>query len=107
MGSVMSSIYLARRQSQAASRGGRGLTGSTSRIALVAAMTATGGNVNVLNLLSPYLNLNATPVGQQTLQLNLSRAISENNNATPAIQAPAISELAPKANTVAGRLTLK
>jgi subtilase-type serine protease len=43
----------------------------------------TPSNVNVLNLLSPFLGLNATPTGRTTLTDNLSQAISINNSATP------------------------
>ena len=52
----------------------------------------TPANVNVLNLLGPFLGLNATTVGQQTLQLNLSQAIADTRAADPARQALAISD---------------
>ncbi len=41
---------------------------------------------NVLNLLGPYLGLNATSVGQATLTANLARSIAINNSATPILQ---------------------
>jgi uncharacterized protein with beta-barrel porin domain/membrane-associated phospholipid phosphatase len=41
----------------------------------------TAANVNVLQLLSPFLALNSTSTGQQTLQTNLSQAIAVNNAA--------------------------
>ena len=44
-------------------------------------------NVNVLNLLAPFLSLNATGVGQATLSANLSQSIAVNNGASPATQA--------------------
>ena len=40
----------------------------------------TAANVNVLDLLSPFLTLNSTPIGQQTLQVNLSQAVAINQN---------------------------
>jgi subtilase-type serine protease len=42
----------------------------------------TPANVNVLNLLSPFLNLNLTAAGQETLQVNLSQSLNINNNVT-------------------------
>ena len=60
--------------------------------AFAQAVNTTPANVNVLNLLSPYLGLNVTTVGQQTLSLNLSQAIATNNNATPLLQQLAISD---------------
>jgi uncharacterized protein with beta-barrel porin domain len=42
-------------------------------------VTVTAANANVLNLLSPFLSLNSTAIGQQTLQTNLSQAIAVNN----------------------------
>ena len=41
----------------------------------------TSANVNVINLLSPFLSLNSTAVGQQTLQTNLNQAVAINQNA--------------------------
>jgi subtilase-type serine protease len=52
----------------------------------------TGSDVNVLNLLAPYLTLNATSTGQQTLQLNLSQSIAINNAAGRDQQQLAISD---------------
>src|SRR6202167_5744391 len=69
------------------------------------AANVTPSNVNVLNLLSPFLGLNATPVGRTTLTDNLSRAISINNSATPAQQDLAYSDknlLGSASNTVTG-----
>ena len=62
--------------------------------AAVQAQTAntTPANVNVLNLLAPFLSLNGTAVGQQTLQLNLSRAIADNRGAPAAHQGRALSD---------------
>ncbi len=58
------------------------------------AANTTPANVNVLNLLSPFLALNSTDVGRQTLQLNLSQAIAQNQNATTAQRQLAISDKA-------------
>jgi len=49
-------------------------------------------NVNLYNLLAPFLALNSTAVGQATLQANLAQSISLNNNATAAQKALAISD---------------
>lgn len=46
----------------------------------------TPSNVNVLNLLSPFLGLNATPIGQTTLTDNLATAIGINNAASLTLQ---------------------
>ena len=54
----------------------------------------TPANVNVLNLLAPFLSLNNTAVGQQTLQLNLSQAVAQNQAASLADQQRAISDKA-------------
>jgi hypothetical protein len=65
----------------------------------------TGQNVNLLNLLSPFLSLNATPIGQATLQANLNQAVATNNAATPSQQSLAISDknlLNAASNTVVG-----
>ena len=58
------------------------------------AQTAT--NVNVLNLLAPFLGLNATPTGRQTLADNLSSALAVNAAAAanPTIAATSISDKA-------------
>src|SRR5882757_2656786 len=50
------------------------------------AANVTPSNVNVLNLLSPFLGLNATGVGRTTLQDNLSQAISINNNSSATLR---------------------
>jgi subtilase-type serine protease len=80
------------------------LAHSTSVVALVAAMTTAGGAalaqtvnttpaaVNDINLLSPFLSLNSTPVGRATLQTSLQRAVSINSNATLAQQQLSISD---------------
>jgi outer membrane autotransporter protein len=52
----------------------------------------TPSDVNVLNLLAPYLPLNATATGQQTLQLNLAQAAATNTGAGLAQQQLAISD---------------
>ena len=51
-------------------------------------------NVNAYNLLAPLLALNATAVGQATLQANLQQVININNAATATQQAMAISDKA-------------
>ena len=56
------------------------------------AANVTPSNVNVLNLLSPFLGLNATPTGRTTLTDNLAQAISINNSASPTLQALSISD---------------
>jgi subtilase-type serine protease len=43
-------------------------------------------SVNVLNLLSPFLGLNATDIGRTTLTDNLAQAIAINNSATLPLQ---------------------
>jgi subtilase-type serine protease len=65
----------------------------------------TPSNVNVLNLLSPFLGLNATSTGQTTLIDNLNQAISINNGATQAQQDLAYSDknlLGTASNVVTG-----
>ena len=61
-----------------------------------AAQTAniTVPNENVLTLLSPFLALNATAIGQATLTANLDNAVAVNNNAAtvPVIESTAISD---------------
>ncbi|MEW6643477.1 MAG: autotransporter domain-containing protein [Pseudomonadota bacterium] len=52
----------------------------------------TGANINVLNLLSRFLGLNATAIGQATLQANLQQTIALNNSATLTQQQLAISD---------------
>jgi subtilase-type serine protease len=51
----------------------------------------TGSNVNVLNLLSPFLSLNGSQAGQTTLADNLSEAIAVNNGSFsgPTVNSPA------------------
>ncbi len=83
------------------------------------AQNLTVANVNVLNLLSPFLTLDSTPIGQQTLYDNLTQAIAINQNAasaatlngnlsTSALAALAISDenlLGSASNTVYGIAT--
>ena len=52
----------------------------------------TGSNANVLNLLAPFLSLNGSTVGQQTLQTNLDQSLAINNNSTLAQRQLAISD---------------
>jgi subtilase-type serine protease len=60
--------------------------------AIVANPNTTLSNINVLNLLSPFLGLNATPTGQATLTDNLDQAISINQNASKTLQQLSISD---------------
>ncbi|MCJ2050615.1 autotransporter domain-containing protein [Methylobacterium sp. J-070] len=55
-------------------------------------VNTTPSDVNVLNLLGPYLTLNTSAAGQQTLQLNLSQSAAINNGAGLAQQQRAISD---------------
>ncbi|WP_342107440.1 autotransporter domain-containing protein [Methylobacterium sp. SI9] len=55
-------------------------------------VNTTPSDVNVLNLLSPYLALNATATGQQTLQRNLSQTAAINTSADLAQQQRAMSD---------------
>ena len=48
----------------------------------------TIANVNALNLLAPFLTLNATPIGQETLQKSLETVISINNNSAGCASKP-------------------
>ena len=69
------------------------------------AANVTPSNVNVLNLLSPFLGLNASPVGRTTLTDNLSQAISINNSATLPLQELSYSDknlLGSASNSVTG-----
>lgn len=50
-------------------------------------------NVNVLNLLAPFLSLTGTPIGQQTLQANLQQSIAINNGASATLQGLAVSDM--------------
>jgi outer membrane autotransporter protein len=84
--------------------------------ALAQSANLTPENIAVFNLLSPFLNLNTTSVGQQTLQTSLSQAVAINQNAasvallndymsTPALAALAISDenlLGKASNAVTG-----
>ncbi|KQP93070.1 autotransporter, partial [Methylobacterium sp. Leaf113] len=67
----------------------------------------TPSNANVVNLLAPFLSLNASAIGQATLQDNLSQAIAVNNRSTPDQRALAISGKAlPGAAPFLGSITL-
>ncbi|KQP10024.1 autotransporter [Methylobacterium sp. Leaf99] len=64
--------------------------GSTGARAQTA--TVTPADTNILNLLSPFLGLNATEIGRQTLRDNLQQSIATNNAAPPQQQKLAISD---------------
>jgi hypothetical protein len=73
------------------------LAGAVAGLAGTAAAqtpNTTVPNVNVLNLLSPFLSLDSTATGQQTLTTNLNNAVSVNNNAalSTTIEQTAISD---------------
>ncbi|WP_457106569.1 autotransporter domain-containing protein [Methylobacterium sp. P5_C11] len=55
-------------------------------------VNTTASDVNVLSLLAPYLLLNSSATGQQTLQLNLSQSAAVNTGAGRAQQELAISD---------------
>ncbi|MCJ2081291.1 autotransporter domain-containing protein [Methylobacterium sp. J-090] len=63
-----------------------------STVAQAQTATVTPADANVLNLLSPFLGLNATAIGRQTLRDNLQQSIAINNAATPQQQQLAISD---------------
>ncbi len=80
----------ARQISQFALIAAAGLWASHTTPATAGSTTVvTAADANVLDLLSPFLNLNSTAVGQTTLTLNLNQAISTNNTAatSPVIEA--------------------
>ena len=91
---------------------------STSIAALVVAMAASSGaraqavntspsNVNVLNLLAPFLRLNGDATGQATLRQSLDAAVSLNNSASTDRRAEAISDKAlPGSTPFLGTITL-
>jgi membrane-associated phospholipid phosphatase len=65
----------------------------------------TVSNANALDLLGPFLGLNSSAIGQQTLADNLTNTIAVNNTATPALQSLALSDnniLFSTSNTVPG-----
>ena len=67
----------------------------------------TPANVNVLNLLSPFLTLNATPVGQATLQANLAQGVALNQSSSTARRQLAISDKTlPGSTPFLGTITL-
>ncbi len=70
------------------------------------AANTTGANVNALNLLAPFLTLNATPVGQATLQQSLQTVIAINNGATPTQQQIAVSDALNLISDVSNEITL-
>lgn len=53
----------------------------------------TISNVNILNMLSPFLALNGSTIGQQTLTANLQQSIATNNGASAAVQGRAVSDI--------------
>jgi len=55
-----------------------------SATAPVPTANVSPATVNVINLLSPFLTLNSTATGQQTLQTNLTQAVAINQNAPSA-----------------------
>jgi hypothetical protein len=80
-------------------------TAASVGVAQAQTANTTPSNVNVLNLLSPFLGLNATQIGRTTLTDNLSQAISINNSATLPLQEMAYSDknlLGSASNTVTG-----
>ncbi|MBK3402140.1 autotransporter domain-containing protein [Methylorubrum populi] len=52
----------------------------------------SGASANAINLLGPYLDLNATPAGRDTLQRNLDKAVELNTAASPARRSLAMSD---------------
>ncbi|MBV9075962.1 MAG: autotransporter domain-containing protein [Methylobacteriaceae bacterium] len=63
--------------------------------------------VNTANLLSPFLSLNNTAIGQQTLRTNLDVTVSENQTSTTAQRQLAISDKAlPGSTPFLGSITL-
>lgn len=82
-----------------------GMVGSAA--AQAQTVNTVPANVNVLNLLSPFLQLNATSVGRTTLQNSLDQAVSINNQSSLAQRALAISDKALPGNTpFLGSITL-
>ena len=67
-----------------------------------AAPTTTPSDVNMLNLLSPFLTVNGTAVGQATLSANLARSIATNRYAT---QAPTVAATSISDKTIFGGAT--
>jgi hypothetical protein len=59
--------------------------------AKAATANTTAADVNVLNLLSPFLSLNATTTGQQTLTTNLNSALAVNKFAASSATIEAVS----------------
>jgi subtilase-type serine protease len=57
-----------------------------SNVVVGPSTTISPASANVLNLLSPFLSLNATAVGRTTLSTNLSQAVATNNSAPLGLQ---------------------
>lgn len=55
-------------------------------VSAASAQNVTAANVNVLNLLSPFLSLNASAIGRTTLTDNIETAIATNNAASLTLQ---------------------
>src|ERR1700677_150548 len=80
---------------------------AVASVASIGGAHAQAANVSPsnVNVLSPFLGLNATPVGRTTLTDNLSQAISINNSATLPLQELSYSDknlLGSASNTVTG-----
>ena len=58
----------------------------SATVTVGAPITISPSSANVLNLLAPYLSLNSTTIGQQTLSTSLSQAILTNNGASLSLQ---------------------
>lgn len=81
--------------------------GHQGQAAAQAVPNTSPANVNVLNLLSPFLGLNATATGQATLQQNLDQSVAINNGSSTAQRAKAISDKAlPGSGPNFGTITL-
>ena len=81
------------------------MTAASAGAASAQTANITASDANVLNLLAPFLTLNSTAVGQQTLQTNLQTVVNLNTGATLAQQQLAISDknlLGNISNTVTG-----
>ncbi len=83
------------------------VTLASTDAALAQAVNTSASNVNVLNLLAPFLHLNADPTGRATLRESLDAAVSLNNAASAESRARAISDKALPGNTpFLGTITL-
>ena len=65
---------------------------ASASAALAQTAVVTPSNANILNLLSPFLALNASDIGNQTLQGSLNGTVAINNGASATQQALAISD---------------